>query len=103
MIFSLFKIDIMNFIKVKAILAKEFHIQPTEIEHMPAWEYEIFVKEINEIVKEENERNKQEMDKAGIKDAQKMSNPTNISKMQKAAMPKMPAIPKMPTTVAPKF
>lgn len=89
----------MNFIKTKAILAKEYHIQPSELEQMPVWEYELFVKEINEIVKEENEKNKQEMDKAGINDAKKMSNPSYISKMQRDAMPKMPEIsmPKMPT------
>jgi hypothetical protein len=96
MIFSLFKIDIINFIKVKAILAKEFHIQPSELEQMPAWEYELFMKEINAAVKEENDRNKQEMDKAGIDKAQKMSNPNAIAKMQKSAMPKMPDM-KMPS------
>lgn len=82
----------MNFIKVKAILAKEFHIQPSELEQMPTWEYELFMKEINAAVKEENDRNKQEMDKAGIDKAQKMSNPNAISKMQKASMPKVPNI-----------
>ena len=103
MIFSLFKIDIINFIKAKAILSKEFHIQPSELELMPAWEYELFIKEINNAVKEENERNKQEMDKAGIKDAQKMANPSNIAKMQQAAMHKMPTAPTMPKVVAPKM
>ena len=91
-IFSLFKIDIINFIKIKATLAKEFHIQPSEIENMPVWEYELFMKSINEMVKEENEKNKQEMDKAGIKDAQKMSNPNNMRKMQQPSIPKMPNI-----------
>ena len=89
-IFSLFKIDIINFLKVKAILSKEFHIQPSEIENMPVWEYELFIREINGIVKEENERNEKEMEKAGVKDAQKMTNPNNIMKMQKSVMPKMP-------------
>lgn len=98
MIFSLFKIDIINFVKVKATLAKEFHIQPSELELMPAWEYELFVKEINDIVKEENERNKKEMDESGYKDAKKMSNPSYINKMQKNATHKMPnmSMPKMP-------
>lgn len=99
MIFSLFKIDIINFIKVKAILSKEFHIQPSELELMPAWEFELYMNQINEAVKEENERNKEEMDKAGINDAKKMTNPKNIGRMQNAAMPKMPEMPKMPTTI----
>lgn len=91
-IFSLFKIDVINFLKVKALVAKEFHIPPSEFDNMPAWEYELFIKEINDIVKEENERNKQEMDKAGLKNAQKMSDPKNIQRMQQSAMPKMPSV-----------
>ena len=65
----------LNYVKVKSILAKEFHIQPSELDRMPAWEYELFVKEINQAVKEENERNQKEMDKAGIDKAKKMSDP----------------------------
>ena len=84
------------------MLAKEFHIQPSELEIMPAWEFELFVKELNNIVKEENDRQKQEMDKAGIKDAQKMANPNNIAKMQQAATPKMPTMT-MPKVVTPKL
>lgn len=93
LIYSLFKIDLLNFIKVKAILAKEFHIQPSEVDNMFAWEYELFMKELNEIVKAENDKQQKEMDKAGIKDAKKMSDPRNIRKMQDAAMPKMPSAP----------
>ena len=63
----------MNFIKIKSILAKEFHIQPSELDKMPAWEYELFIKEINKSVQEENERNQKEMDKAGYDKIQKMS------------------------------
>ena len=89
-IFGLFRIDILNFIKVKSILAKEFHIQPSEIDAMPAWEYELFMREINQAVKEENERNKAEMDKAGYDKAQKMSDPKYAQKMAQNQMPKMP-------------
>ena len=88
-IFGLFKIDILNFIKVKSILAKEFHIQPSEIDAMPAWEYELFMREINQAVKEENERNKAEMDKAGYDKAQKMSDPKYAQRMAQNQMPKM--------------
>lgn len=83
------------------MLAKEFHIQPSELELMPAWEYELFMKEINSLVKEENDRNKDELSKSGIDQARNMNNPQNIAKMQKQYMgngniPKMPAMPKMP-------
>ena len=94
-LFSLFRIDILNYIKNKAILAKEFHIQPSELDAMPVWEFEVFMNEINNAVKEENDRNKQDMDKAGYDKMQKMSDPKYIERMQKNAMPKMPSI-KMP-------
>lgn len=87
----------MNFVKVKSILAKEFHIQPSEIEIMPAWEYELFIKEINNAVKEENEKNKNEMDKAGLGDTQHMTSDKYISKMQQKAMPKLPSMASLPS------
>ena len=99
-IFSLFRIDILNFIKIKSVLAKEFHIQPSELEMMPAWEYELFIKEINKSVKEENERNQKEMDKAGYDKIQKMSDPKYFERTQKQSMSKMsdfkmPSMPKL--------
>jgi hypothetical protein len=90
LIYSLFKVDLVNLIKIKAILAKEFHIQPSEVDDMFVWEYELFIKELSSLVKEENDKQQKEMDKAGLKDAQKMSNPNNIRTMQAAAMPNMP-------------
>lgn len=92
-IFGLFKIDILNFVKTKAILAKEFRIQPSEIDKMPAWEYELFMQEINALVKEENERNQKEMDKSGYN---KMNDPNYIKKMANSQMPKMNNSFKMP-------
>lgn len=102
-IFGLFKIDILNFIKVKSILAKEFHIQPSEIDAMPAWEYELFMREINQAVKEENERNKAEMDKAGYDKAQKMSDPKYAQKMAQNQMVKASKMPNMGSFKPPKF
>jgi hypothetical protein len=67
---------------------------------MPAWEYELFVKEINTMVKEDNERQQEEMDKAGYKDMKKYSDPKYASKMSGKYMPKghsMPSMPKMPS------
>ena len=86
----------MNYIKTKAILVKEFHMQPSEIDNMPAWEYELFLKELNNIVKEENAKNQQEMDKAGYKDAQKMANPKYAQNMANKQMSSINDF-KMPT------
>ena len=98
-IFGLFKIDLINYVTVKTTLAKEFHIQPSEIDKMPAWEYELFMQELNRMVKEENEKNKKEMDAAGLDKAQKMSDPKYMASQQRSMMPKMPNmgnIPKLP-------
>lgn len=97
-IISLFHIDILNFIKVKAAFAKEFHIQPSELDKMPAWEYELFLKEINNLIKEENEKNQKDQDKHGYNDMKKMANPRYIQNMSNKSMKgmNMPSMPKMP-------
>jgi hypothetical protein len=98
-IISLFRIDILNYIKIKASFAKEFHIAPSELDNMPVWEYELFLKEINNMVKEENEKHQKEMDNNKYKDMQKMSDPkyaqrmsskyTDGIKMPNISMPKL--------------
>lgn len=65
-IFSLWKIDIKNYIKNKASLAKSFHIQPSEIDKMTMWEYELFMNQLNGIVEEENKLQEGQMRDAGI-------------------------------------
>lgn len=92
-IFSLFKIDIVNFIKNKASLAKNFHIQPSELDIMPMWEYELFISELNNQVKEENDRQQKEMDNYNIPDPRKLSNPQSLMKSYNG-ISKTPSIPK---------
>lgn len=91
-IFNLIKIDLVHLIKLKATLAKEFHIQPSEIDKMAMWEFNLFVKYINDAVKEENDQQKQEMSKYNVDEYMKMSNPKNIQKMTHYESPKMPNI-----------
>ena len=78
-------------IQIKASLAKNFHIQPSEIDRMPMWEYEMFIQEMNKQVKEENEKQQGEMDKYHVKDYMKNANPKNMSKMTQPKMPSMPS------------
>lgn len=92
-IFGLFTIDLQNFIYIKAILAKEFHIQPSELERMPAWEYELFMQEINKAIKEDNKRNKEEEDKYNVNDMRKMADRRNIDKMTSDSYKKVPNVP----------
>lgn len=75
------KIDIMSLVKIKANLSKSFHIAPSEVDSMPMWEFELYIKTLNELVEEENEGNQKEMDKYHVKDYMNMAKPKNIQKM----------------------
>lgn len=88
LIFGLWKINIINLVKSKAILAKEYSIQPSEIDNMLMWEYELFLEEIKDLVKESNEQSKKQMEDSKYK-------PPKMPKYN-SSPPKMPRIPKMP-------
>ena len=88
-IIALWMINIENLITNKVHLAKSFHVQPSEIDKMPMWEYEIFMKILNEAVDEENKKQQSEMDKYDINSYKKMLNPSNMNKMTNPQMPKM--------------
>ena len=75
------RIDIMGLIKLKASLSKAFHIQPSEIDAMPMWEFELYIKQLNELVEEENNKQQKEMDKYNVKGYMNMTKPENIQKM----------------------
>lgn len=83
--------DILSLIKVKASLAKNFHIQPSEVDNMPMWEYELFIQALNNEINEENEKQQKEMDKYDVKSYMKMASPKNISKMTSASQFKVPS------------
>ncbi len=60
---------------------------------MPMWEYEEFMKELNEIVKKENKEQQSEMDKYHVGELSKMTDPKRLHQMTN---PKMPEV-KMPS------
>ena len=91
-IFTLFRINIVEHVKLKASLTKQFHIPPQSFDEMPYWEYEIYLKLLSDLVKEENDSQKKEMDKYHISDYAKMSNPSNMRKMMNPKMPSMSGI-----------
>lgn len=79
---------------MKAALAKTFHIQPSEVDKMPMWEYELFIMKLNELVQEENDKQKKEMDKHHVNEYMDMTSPKNMKKMMnnpQMTMPKMPS------------
>lgn len=86
----------MNLIKIKASLAKNFHIPPSEIDNMMMWEYEYFMRELNNQVEDENKEQQTQMDKYGVDKFSKMADPKNMQKMNPMSqMPKFetPRIP----------
>lgn len=98
LIYGAFKIDVMDLISIKAQLSKAFHIQPSEVDKMAFWELELYLKELEKLVKEEKEHQEHEFNKSGAKDAMKMAKPGSIEKMMNSQSAKMPSIPKMPTS-----
>lgn len=93
-IYKLFYVDVIRQIQIKAIIAKQFHIPPFEIDRMPYWEYELWMRELNDQVKEENDAQQEQLDKYHINDT--MSS-ISSGKFMSGLTPKMPAMPKMPS------
>lgn len=95
LVYNLFKINIINLIKTKVSLVKNFHLSPSEIDRMMMWEYEYFIDAVNDNIKEENARAE---DEKGNFDTSKYS-PDRMMKSAQAKMPnmsnmKMPSMPK---------
>lgn len=90
-IIKLFIIDLVRLVELKATLAKNFHIQPSEIDSLPFWEYEIFIKFINNQVQEENDRQKAEMAKYDVEGTMKAANPKNMQRNMSSMQPKIPS------------
>nr|DAQ33092.1 MAG TPA: hypothetical protein [Caudoviricetes sp.] len=84
-IIMLFHIDVIKLIKIKATLAKEMHVQPSEIDNMSFWEYEGWLDELQNQVKQQNDSQEREMKQYNI-DQYK-----NPKKMMSSMTPKMPS------------
>ena len=50
------------------------------------------MKELSNLVQEQNEEQQAQMDKYHVNDAMKMANPKNMNKMMNPQMPKMPTV-----------
>ena len=57
---------------------------------MPYWEYELFIKAINDSVKEQNERQDAEMKKYHVDETMKQINSGNYKSAPNIKMPQMP-------------
>lgn len=90
--FKLFSIDLLRLIQTKAILSKQFSIAPSEIDAMKYWEYEYFMKELNNLVEEENKQNEKQKEQYNM-DAMMRQQQSQQSKIMRNSQPKMPTIP----------
>lgn len=68
--------------RLGAVLAKEFHLPPGSLDSLPFWEYELWLEELNQVVKEANEDQKA---------SAKQLHQDGVS-IPKLTMPKMPNI-----------
>ena len=90
----MFKTNIASLVRNKLHICKDWNIQPSEIDRMPYYEYELICEEINITNKEQEKRQKEEEKQyAGM---QKSMNPNSIMNSMKNNMPgmKMPSMPK---------
>lgn len=90
--FQLFSIDLLRLIQTKAILSKQFSIAPSEIDTMKFWEYEYFMKELNNLVEEENKQNEKQKEQYNMEALMKHQQ-SQQSKIMRNSQPKIPNIP----------
>jgi len=98
MICSIFQVDVRNLVISKLNICHEYHIQPSEIDRMIYFEYEILIEEINRQQKEERKR-QEEQDK---KQQKGMPNMSSMMRNAQASMPKM-STPSMPKISMPNY
>ena len=92
-VIKLFQVRLLNLIKNKVGLAKNFYIAPSEIDRMYYWEYEYMLDEVNNNIKAENERQEKENAKYGDMSPQSMMRnaQSQMSRMPSKNIPKMPS------------
>ena len=91
-IYSLFKVNIANLVQNKARLAYTCHTPPSEVDRMPYWEYEEFMKAMQDIIEEENKRQEE-----AEKGKSSKYNPNSYQKQARRSIPRMPSAPRMPS------
>ena len=103
-LYSQFQINIENLVQNKVSLVKNFHIQPSEIDRMPYWEYEYFMKYANQMIEEENKQQEEQNEEYDMNSLKRNAN--SMMKGANSQMPKMPSMssmPKMPSFSMPKI
>lgn len=71
---------------------EQLHIQPSEIDNMQYWEYEITLEEYEKILKERKEEQDKQQEASNMSDPMKMGN--SMMRQAQSSM-KMPSMPKL--------
>ena len=88
-LYSLYQVDIRSSVRNDLYLAREYHIQPSELRQMPYWIYEYYIEEVHDTAKKEaKEREDQEKQQQNM-----MPKMPTMSQMQSQV--KMPSMPNM--------
>jgi len=96
-LYSILRVNLRNSAKNKLYICKEWHIQPSEIDKLPYYEYEWMLEDINEDHKEQEKRSKEEQQQYDNmkKGMPNMNNMNNIMKgYQQPTLPKI-SLPKL--------
>ena len=90
----LFQVDVRNLVKNRLYITKETHVQPSEYESWPYYEYEYFIEDLKEYIENENKKNGEEnkkYDMASMKsDISKLTG--SIPSFKNYALPKAPKL-----------
>ena len=79
-------------VKNRLYITKETHVQPSEYESWPYYEYEYFIEDLKEYIENENKKNEEENKKYDM-----TSMKSNISKLTGSTPSfKIPTLPKAP-------
>lgn len=83
----MFKVNLENLIKIKCALYHHWRLQPSEIENMEYWEFELSVENLQEFLKEKNDQEKKQQQE------QQKNTPNAGKYMKQASSFKTPRTP----------
>lgn len=89
-LYSLYQVDVRNLVKNKLIIARDYHIQPSEIDKLVFFEYEYILEDITKEQKEAEKKNKEEQKQ--YSGSGKVPNYNQISSSLSRSMPSLPKI-----------
>ena len=86
--------DVRNLVKNRLYITKETHVQPSEYESWPYYEYEYFIEDLTEYIENENKKNEEENKKYDMtsmkSDISKLTG--SIPSFKNYALPKAPKL-----------